>query len=53
MTIDDAMVALVESGALDEGRTNEYIGLPELLRLLKEHGYKSPSETWPGQARPC
>ena len=39
LMIDDAMVALVSSGELDEGRVPEFIGRTALLQMLVRHGY--------------
>ena len=39
LTIDDAMVALVLSGELEEGRGPEFIGRTALLQMLERHGY--------------
>ena len=56
LPIDDAMVALVDSGRLDEGRTSDYIGRTGLLSLLKDQGYDGTGglrelsgkiDTWP------
>lgn len=40
MVIDDAMVALVLSGELDEGRVQEWVSRTALLQMLKKHGYE-------------
>ena len=40
LMIDDAMVALVLSGELDEGRIQEFIGRTALLQMLVRHGYE-------------
>ncbi len=39
LMIDDALVALVLSGELDEGWVQEFIGRTALLRMLERHGY--------------
>ena len=39
LMIDDALVALVLSGELEEGRVPEFIGRTALLQMLGRHGY--------------
>ena len=39
LRIDDAMVALVSSGELKDGRVPEFIARTALLKMLVRHGY--------------
>ena len=39
LLIDDAMVALVLAGELEEGRVQEFIGRTALFQMLARHGY--------------
>ena len=45
LMIDDAMVALVLSGELEEGWVPEFIGRTALLRMLVRHGYDGTGGT--------
>ena len=40
LTIDDAMVALVGSGELEEGRVQDFMGRTGLLDMARRHGYE-------------
>ena len=39
LQIDDAMVALVLAGELEEGMVQDFIGRTALLQMLERHGY--------------